>query len=107
VAASLSRAVAAVLGEEPSGTWVVWRTIEPGSYVEGDDAPALQPTSTHPPIVRVIAYEGRTPETVSRILVTAAETLVAELGLAEGNAFVVWDEQRAGMVYSGGSILGA
>jgi phenylpyruvate tautomerase PptA (4-oxalocrotonate tautomerase family) len=107
VAATLSSAVASELGEDPSGTWVVWRTIEPGSYVEGRDAPTVQPDSTHPPLVRVIAYEGRSTETISRILATAADTLVAELGLAEGNAFAVWDEQQAGKVYSGGSILGA
>ena len=31
-AAAVARAVAAELGEEPRGTWVVWGTVEPGRY---------------------------------------------------------------------------
>ena len=53
----------------------------------------------------MIAYQGRAPEVISRILTVTVETLVAELGLAEGNAFVIWDEVQAGRVYSGGSVL--
>ena len=106
VAAALTHAVAAELGEDQSGTWVVWRTVQPGSYLEGSATAAVQPTSTHPPLTRVIAYEGREPEMVSRILAAVAETLVSELGLAEGNAFVTWNEARAGQVYTGGVVLG-
>ena len=107
VEAALIQAVAAEFDEEPSGTWVVWRALEPGRYAENGDAPALQPASTHPPLVRVIAYEGRSPEIVARVLVAVAETLVRELGLASGNAFVMWDELQAGRVYTGGRVLGA
>lgn len=107
VTAALTRAVAAELGEDQSGTWVVWRTVQPGAYVEGSTAAAVQPASTHPPLTRVIAYEGRAPEMISRILVAVAETLISELELSEGNAFVTWDEARAGQVYTGGVVLGA
>lgn len=57
--------------------------------------------------MRVIAYEGRSPEIVARVLVAVAETLVRELGLASENAFVMWDELQAGRVYTGGRVLGA
>ena len=107
VEGALIQAVAAELDEEASGSWVVWRALEPGRYAESGDAPALQPASTHPPLVRVIAYEGRPPEIVARVLVAVAETLVRELGLASGNAFVVWDELQAGRVSTGGRVLGA
>ena len=99
--------MAAELDEDQSGTWVVWRTVEPGWYVEGDAAAAVQPVSTHPPLVRVIAYEGRPPEVIARILATVAETIVAELGLERGNVFAKWDEAREGQIYSGGAVLGA
>lgn len=36
---SVTRAVADVLGEEPSGTWATWQTLDPGTYVEGEDIP--------------------------------------------------------------------
>lgn len=107
VSATLTRTVAAVLGGEATGTWVVWRTVEAGRYAEGDDAPDVQPRSTHPPLVRVIAFAGRPQPLVSRVLTEVAETLVAELGLSAGNAFVLWDEVPAGRLYSGGSVLGA
>jgi hypothetical protein len=105
--AALARAVSSALGEEPAGTWVVWRTVEPGRYLEGADAPAVQPPSTHPPLARVIAYEGRPADLIARVLSAAAGALVAELGLEAGNAFVTWDEVHAGRVYTGGSVLGA
>ena len=37
--AEVTAAVAAYLGEEPRGTWVIWRPVEPGAYAEGADAP--------------------------------------------------------------------
>lgn len=107
VASRLSEAVARVLGEEPRGTWVLWRTIEPGRYAEHGDAPALQPPATHPPVVRVTAYEGRTPATVAAVLTAIAEALAAELDLTPGNVLVRWDEVGAGRLYSGGRVVGA
>jgi hypothetical protein len=47
--------VAAYLGEEPRGTWAIWRPVPPGAYAEGADAPATQPLATHPAIVDVFA----------------------------------------------------
>ncbi len=108
VARTLVIAVSRELGEEPSGTWVTWQTLEPGSYREGaDDAPSEQPRGTHPPLVRVSAFEGRPPELVARVLSAVAGTIVRELGLEPGNAHVVWDELRAGRVHTGGSMPGA
>ena len=107
VSRSLATAVAAELGEEPAGTWVTWQTLEPGAYHEGGgEAPLEQPAGTHPPIVRVSAFEGRPPELVARILSTVAGTIVRELGLEPGNVFVVWDELRGGHLHTGGSMPG-
>ena len=107
VSEALAVAVSGELGEDPSGTWVTWQTLPAGAYREGaDDAPLEQPSSTHPPIVRVIAFEGRRPELVARILSAVAGTLVRELGLEPGNAFVVWDELQAGRVHTGGGMPG-
>ncbi|HEU0337126.1 MAG TPA: hypothetical protein VFR43_11260 [Gaiellaceae bacterium] len=105
-AAAVTEAAAALLGEEPRGTWVVWRTIEPGLYAEGDLAPAVQPPATHPPLVEVVAYEERPPELVERILVAVAETLARELRLERGNVFVRWVEATAGRLHTGGRVAG-
>jgi phenylpyruvate tautomerase PptA (4-oxalocrotonate tautomerase family) len=100
-------AVSGELGEDASGTWVTWQTLDPGGYREGeDDAPTEQPPGTHPPIVRVNAFAGRSPDVVARVLSAVAGTVVRELGLEPGNAFVVWDEVEAGRLHTGGGMPG-
>jgi len=107
VSRAIVLAVSRELGEEPSGTWVTWQTVAPGEYREGeDDAPPEQPPATHPPIVRVMAFEGRSPDVVARVLSAVAGIVVRELGLEAGNAFVVWDELQAGRLHTGGSMPG-
>ena len=104
---ALAVAVSRELGEDPSGTWVTWQTLPPGGYREGEnDAPSEQPLATHPPIVRINAFEGRDPDLIARILSAVAGTIVRELGLEPGNAFVVWDELRAGRLHTGGGMPG-
>lgn len=108
VAAVLGRvslALADLLGEPPSGTWATWETIEPGRYAEGEEAPAEQPRSTHPPLVSLVAFEGRPPDLVEQMLVTVAETLARELELEPGNVFVTYDEARAGRLFTGGQVV--
>ena len=95
--------VAALLGEEPNGTWATWRTLE--RYVEGRDAPTMQPATTHPPLVRVIAFEGRPAEQVAALLRCVATILARELALEEGNIFVVYEEARSGRLYTGGDVV--
>jgi phenylpyruvate tautomerase PptA (4-oxalocrotonate tautomerase family) len=95
--------IAALLDEEPSGTWATWRTLE--HYVEGSDGPAVQPHSTHPPIVRVIAYRGREPEGVADLLRRTATVLARELRLEDGNVFVLYEEAQPGRLYTGGEVV--
>lgn len=104
ILATVCEELAAVLGEEPRGTWATWRTVE--HYVEGRDAQAVQPQSTHPPLVRVIAFEGRSPDQVAAMLWCVADVLTRELRIEEGNVFVVYEEARAGRLYTGGEVVG-
>jgi phenylpyruvate tautomerase PptA (4-oxalocrotonate tautomerase family) len=107
VARAIVLAVSRELGEEPAGTWVTWQTLEPRRYREGDDhPPPEQPAATHPPLVRVSAFEGRPPDEVARVLSAVAGTIVRELRLEPGNAHVVWDELHAGSLHTGGSMPG-
>jgi hypothetical protein len=107
VSRALVIAVSGELGEDVAGTWVTWHTLDPGGYREGEDAaPLEQPPATHPPIARVTALEGRSPDLVARVLSAVAGTVVRELGLEPGNAFVVWDELQAGRVHTAGRVLG-
>ena len=101
--ATLCGEIAGLLGEEPSGTWATWRTLE--HYVEGSDGRSAQPASTHPPLVRVIAYRGREPETVAELLRRTASVLARELRLEDGNVFVLYEEAQPGRLYTGGEVV--
>ena len=103
--AAVTHALADLLGEEPSGSWATWEEIQPGRYVEGGDAPALQPAATHPPLVEVIAFEGRPADFVERVPTTVAAVLERELGLERGNVFVRYVEASGGRLYTGGSVV--
>ncbi len=94
--------VAACMGADPGQVWATWRTLE--AYTEGDTPAESQPGSTHPPVARLIAFEGRSDEQVRSALEAAAGALSEGLRLEPGNAFVLFDEARAGRVYTGGSV---
>jgi hypothetical protein len=98
-------ALAAAVGEAPHGTWGTWVELPPGSYTEGGNAPPVQPRDTHPPLVRLFAFEGRSQDVVERMLTVVADTLAKELDLEHGNVMVTYDEGRSGRVYSGGAIV--
>ena len=101
----VTKAVADVLGEEPSGTWATWEEIPADRYSEGDVAAAAQPRETHPPLVRVIAFEGRSDEQVSAMLEAAAAAVAGELAIDPGNVFAVYDEARSGRIFTGGRVV--
>jgi phenylpyruvate tautomerase PptA (4-oxalocrotonate tautomerase family) len=96
--AEVTGAVAAYLGEEPRGTWAIWRPVEPGAYAEGADAPSAQPRGTHPAIVDVFAGPREdTPE----LLRAVGRAVVEAFGLDDGNVVVRLTEAEPGRVYWG------
>ncbi len=104
VLAAVTQAVAALLGEEPRGTWATWDELEPGRYSEGGAAPTVQPFATHPPLVRIAGGSGKTPELVERILETVAATLAHELRIEPGNVFARYEQLEPGRLFSGGEV---
>jgi hypothetical protein len=106
VLAAVTSELAALIGEDPRDVWATWDEIPQGQFAEGADVPATQPRSTHPPLVELAAFEGRSPELVARMLELVAEVLARELGLEPGNVFVRYVEDRGGRLYSGGSVVG-
>ena len=96
VAATVALALAAELGDDPRGTWTTWQTLD--AYAEGGEAPAEQPSATHPPLATVLG-RARPAETVERMLRCVGDTLVRELGLEPGNVFVTFEEVEPGRLY--------
>jgi phenylpyruvate tautomerase PptA (4-oxalocrotonate tautomerase family) len=102
---AVTRELAALLGEPAHGTWATWQELPPGRYAEGEHAPERQPRDTHPPLVRLLAFEGRGQEQVEAMLNCVAETLARALELEPGNVFVLFEEGRSGRVYDGGAVV--
>jgi hypothetical protein len=96
--------VAALLGEAASGTWAIWRTAD--EYVEGTVGVDTQPATTHPPRVRVIAFEGKAGEQIAAVITCVADALARELKLEQGNVFVTYEEATSGRLYTGGQVVG-
>lgn len=101
----LSAKVAQVVGLEVKHVWATWESIIPEHYVEGNLESPLQPAGTHPPIVKILAFEGRPHELVEKLMSAVAEVLVGELELEPGNVFILYQELRSGHVFDGGKVV--
>jgi hypothetical protein len=102
---TLCSELAAELGEEPNAVWAVWRPLTAGAYVEGESVPDYQPRGTHPPLARLIGFEGRSAEQIETMLNCVARVLARELGLETGNVWAIYEEARSGRLFDGGAIV--
>jgi hypothetical protein len=100
-----THAVAEAAGIDKKQVWATWIPIPAGAYAEGDDIPVVQPGNSHPPIVHLYAFEGRTKEQREAMLNAAAESVTTHMQLEPGNAFVVYHEIGAGYVYDNGQVV--
>lgn len=88
---------------KPEQIWAIWRPIEPGFFVEGENAAEIQRDQTHAPVVNLICFEGKSPETITKMLEVGAQVLSEELGIP-GNIFMYYTEAKSGQVFTGGSV---
>jgi phenylpyruvate tautomerase PptA (4-oxalocrotonate tautomerase family) len=102
---TLCTAVASQVDMPAHAVWGTWQELAPGDYVEGANAPSVQPDSTHPPLVRLFAFEGRSQPTIEKMITLVADVLSRELRMEKGNVFVLFIEGKSGRVYSGGGIV--
>ena len=84
--------------------WASWEELLPGHYVEGDNGADKQPPQTHPPLVEILAFAGRSQEFIETILKTTADILAQELEL-HSNVFVTYVEAQSGRVFDGEKIV--
>jgi hypothetical protein len=97
--------LAEVDGVEPRHWWATWQPIAPDAFVEGDvQAPAIQPSASHPPIVEILAFVGRDAEVIEQLLTVTSEILADGLGMDAGNVFVIWTELLPGRASTGGIV---
>ena len=91
---------------DPAVVWAVWRGVDAGGYVVRGHAPLTQPQESHDPIVRIMAYEGRSDEVIARTVEGVGRTVAGCLGLEASNVFVWYEELRAGRVFTAGKVRG-
>ena len=89
----------------PHHVWATWHEIAESRYIEGDRSARVQPSATHPPIVRLISFEGKSDATIEKMLNAAALALVSALRLDDGNVFITYDEASSGRIHTGGRVL--
>lgn len=97
-------AIAEVYGCQPHHVWATWEEIKPGYYVEGQSEANKQPENTHPPICRLICFEGKNSEEIEKVLETASSTLSKLLGI-EDNIFMTYHAAKSGQVIAGNGIV--
>ena len=97
-------AIAEVYGCKQEQVWGIWNEIKPGHYVEGEKEADRQPLSTHPPVGRLVCFEGKSPEQIETTLLIAAKTLSRELGI-EDNIFIRYEEAKSGRVVAGNGVI--
>lgn len=96
--------VARTLGLRERQVFGTWETIHPSRYAEGDVLAERQPDATHPPIVELVAFEGRAPELIESAILAIARVLSRELQIEAGNLFITYREARSGQIFTGGQI---
>ena len=90
------------MGCPTNQVWATWTSAD--AYVEGDTPATEQPRGTHPPIARLIAFEGRSDQVIEAALFAVARALSEELDLKPDAPFVMYDEAHSGRVLTGGSV---
>ena len=93
------------MGIEPKQVWATWTTVEPGSYLEGELQARVQPYDTHPPLVSMMAFEGKSDSEIETAMLTIAEELAKRLQIDPENIFIKYDETRSGRVFTGGTTI--
>jgi hypothetical protein len=97
--------VAEAAGVPAKRVFVTWRELAAERYTEGDRAVSLQPFDTHPPVVTLVAFEGRPDEMVERMIHACVGAITSGLEIDPGNVFLTYHEGRSGRIFSGGRIM--
>lgn len=101
----LCTTVSQELNYKPSHVWATWEYIAPHLYSVGNYSVPFQPQSTHAPLVRVLAFEGRSKREIEALLHVIARVLAQELKVDLGNIFIEYSEARSGKLYDGGQVV--
>lgn len=104
VLTALAAAIAPILNVKPCQVIAMHIALQPGGYTKGEVAADWHGSDSHPPVLELCAFVGRSDAQIELALTAAAHTLTAQLGLDQGNAFVYHTELQRGRVFTGGAV---
>ena len=104
VIGQVATSVAEIAGVPEHAVFCTWNEIRPGFYKEGPNTAERQPDGTHPPIVRLTMFEGRTQQTIEQAIEKISAVLQDGLGMGSANAFISYYEAKSGQIFTGGKL---
>ncbi|MEZ4741038.1 MAG: hypothetical protein R3B45_01080 [Bdellovibrionota bacterium] len=96
--------ISEVLDIPRQAIYCTWNTLETDCYAHGEHLKNLQPENSHPPIVNLTMYEGRSPDLIEKTITAIAEELKIGLNQKDFNAFITYHEAKSGTIFVGGRI---
>lgn len=99
---ALAAAVAPCLGVPADRVFAVHQVLT--AFAEGDRLVGEHRPHTHPPLVDIAAFAGRTEAQIEAALRAAGQVVTAALGVDPDNAFVTYTEIGRGRVLTGGMV---
>lgn len=105
VLSNLCIRVADGLGLPENQLWATWHELKSDHYVEGGKSVSEQPTSTHPPLVEIVALEGKSQAEIEKMMKLVASNLAELLKIDSENIFISYRETLKGKTMSGGLVL--
>jgi phenylpyruvate tautomerase PptA (4-oxalocrotonate tautomerase family) len=96
--------VSKVLGVPPEKIRAIWVGLEPGHYADAATTADQSQSGTHPPVVRLSCFEGRSQELIEKAIRAVADSVTRDLKLAPGNAWVFYEEMKSGRLFVDGAI---
>ena len=82
-----------------------WTFIEPNHYAHGEALASSQGQLSHPPLVDLLAFQGRPPHIVEEMLRVVAFEVSQAAKVPIENVFVNYREATKGRVFSEGDIV--
>ncbi|MBE2217042.1 MAG: hypothetical protein IAE90_02485 [Ignavibacteria bacterium] len=101
----LNAEAASAMNIEERHVWSYWEFIEAHQYAVGSQTSECLTVDTHSPVVKVIAFEGKSTEAAEKLLETIARVLAEELEIDIANIFVYYQTVSSGNVFDGGQIV--
>src|SRR5438309_1836978 len=75
--------------------WATWEFLPADNYAVGEEVSSTQTNASHPPLIRILAFEGKSPEMIERMIKKVAHLVSEELHIDIKNIFIEFHEAHS------------